>query len=283
MKDALTPIKQYVLAPDHLGGHLRQMCEQMANEDLAETRANHIYARELRNLLLDRAADVLACYIHLVWDGAGPTEYAPRTLEILLRLQGRMRGMDADCTWGYALDAFNTDVVSRLERAGSLTIDSSQESEMLHHLFDRLEEYEYLHDVAGNIMHLHWHRRHCAGSPTADRSGKTGMPVGPRGGPAVESHLKRAAIEGLATYIEQSNIARGNIEEPTDPLIVLHDRIGIQLALGGKNAETWTASGWQVADHIEARFGTAAGRREARRARDLWKAIARERGARPLH
>jgi len=279
MNEALTAIKQYILNPDRFGCHLRQMCEQMADADLADARVDHVYGLELRNLLLDRAADVLACYIHLVWDGAGPTEYAPRTLEILQRLQGRMRGMDADCTWDYALDAFNTDIVSRLERAGSLTIAPAQESEMLHHFFDRLEEYEYLHDLAQNIMHLHWQRRHCLDSPTVDRGGKTGVPVGPRGSPAVERHLKRAAIEGLATYIEQSNIARGNIEGPADPLIVLHDRIEIQLALGGKNAQTWAASGWQVADHIEARFGTAAGRREARRARGLWKAIARKHAA----
>lgn len=278
MKDVLTAIKQYVLNPDNAGSHLRQMCEKMADEDLASARVDHALG-ELRDWLLDRAADIIACYIHLVWNGAGPAQYAPRTLEILQQLQGRVRGMASDCTWAYALDTFNTDIVSRLNRAASMTIDPDLETGLLHHFFDDLNQFEYLHDVARNIMHLHWQRRHCPDSPTPARRGKMGVPVGPRGTATVERHLKRAAIEGLATYIEQSNIARGTIEDPVDPVIVLRDRIEIQLALGGKNAETWVDSGWQLADHIEARFGTSAGRKEARLARGLWKAIARSRMA----
>lgn len=43
----------------------------------------------------------------------------------------------------------------------------------------------------------------------------------------MERRLKWLASEALAMYVEQANIARGNIEHPTDPMIVLRDRIGI--------------------------------------------------------
>ena len=68
-------------------------------------------------------------------------------------------------------------------------------------------------------------------------------------------------------HIEHSNITRGNIEHPTDPTIILRDRIKIQLAMGGKDAETWEASGRQIANQIDTRLGTTAGRKKFRRAR----------------
>ena len=78
------------------------------------------------------------------------------------------------------------------------------------------------------------------------------------------------AAEKYTANVEQSNIARGNIEHPTDPTIVLTDRLKIQLAMGGKNAATWEASGRQIASQIETRLGPSAGRKEARRARHTW-------------
>ena len=127
-----------------------------------------------------------------------------------------------------------------------------------------------------HIKRFHWERRHNPQSPphTPVRSG---IPTGPRGDPVVERHLHRAAIEGLATYIEQSNIVRGLIEEPTDPTIVLRDRIDIQRMMGAQNDQTWEASGREIADRIESRFGTSQGRREARLVRGMWKALARKR------
>jgi hypothetical protein len=147
------------------------------------------------------------------------------------------------------------------------------ESALIHHFFDSIDDYAYLHDVVTNTMHYHWQRRHQPG-PTAMPQHARAL-VGLRGEAAMEQHLRRSAIEGLATYIEQSNIARGNIENPTDPVVVLGDRVEIQLAKGCKNAQTWAQSGWELADGIEARFGTSAGRREARRSRGVWKALSR--------
>jgi hypothetical protein len=275
MNEAMKTIKEYVLHPDHLGCHLRQMAEemggQMAGENPANAGGSPMVTQEIRNSCLDRAAETIACFIHLAWCGCGPREYAPRALEILLRLQGRMRGMDPDSTWAYAINALNTDILSRLARAASLIVKPELRTAMIHRFFGNGSD-DYLHDIAENIVELHWQRRHGPDCPDAENR-KTAAPGGPRGGAALERHLRRSAVEGLATYIEQSNIARGTSGTPTDPLVVLRDRIEIQLAKGGKNAQTWAESGWQLADGIEARFGTSAGRREARRSRVIWKAI----------
>jgi len=129
MKNSLKTIKQYVLNPDHVGCHLRQMAEKMAasmaEKDVTRAGAKRAAAQEIRHSCLDRAAETIARFINLLWDGSGPQEYAPRTLEILLRLQGRMRGMDPDSTWAYAIDFFNVDIVSRLSnRVASPIINS---------------------------------------------------------------------------------------------------------------------------------------------------------------
>lgn len=92
----------------------------------------------------------------------------------------------------------------------------------------------------------------------------------------MEIHLKRLALEGLATYIEQANIARGNIETPTDPTILFRDRLQVQQSLGAKDARTWDESGWRIADQIERRFGTAEARKAARQARIGWSAAVRQ-------
>ena len=250
------------------------MAEQMAENDPAGSRVKPAAARETRTSCLDRAATTIACFIYLVWDGSGPREYAPRTLEILLQLQGRMRGMDPDSTWVYAIDAFNTDIVSRLARAANLVVAPELKTALIRRFSDNIGHHDYLHDIASNIIELHWQRRHSPHSLVANGQ-KTGVLVSPRGEVVLERHLQRSANEGLATHIEQSNIARGNIEQPTDPTIILRDRVKIQLAMGGKNAETWEASGRQIADQIETRLGTTAGRKKARRARHMWKSAAR--------
>jgi hypothetical protein len=275
MNEAMKTIKEYVLHPDHLGCHLRQMAEemgkQMAEENPTDAEGSPGVEQEIRSSCLDRAAETIACFIHLAWCGSGPQDYAPRALEVLLGLQGRMCGMDPDSTWAYALCAFNTDILSRLARAASLVVTPDLRTTMIHHFLGNSSDH-YLRDIAGNIVELHWQRRHGPNCLDADNQ-KTTVPGEPRGGAVLERHLRRSAIEGLATYIEQSNIARGTIETPTDPLVVLRDRIEIQLARGGKNAQTWAESGWELAEGIEARFGTSAGRREARRSRNVWKAI----------
>jgi len=248
----------------------------MAEEMVARTMdSGRLSSAASRTAQSDAAAERIADFIRLVWGDAGPEEYAPGTLEMLYALQGRVRGMDTSYTWQYALVALCTEMEARLGRAAQMTIDPEMETGLLHHFFDSLEEYEYLHDVARNIMSLHWQRRHSPESVGAGSEVRPGMPVGPRGQSDLETHLRRVAMESLATYIEQSNIARGHIEKPTDPMIVMRDRIDIQMGLGGKNAETWAASGWQLADLIESRFGTAAGRRKARLARVRWKSLAK--------
>jgi hypothetical protein len=261
-----------VLSPDVLGCHLRQLAEHLAHRTALDSAQPHLTG-QLHELYLDQAAETIASYIYLVWNDSGPHEYAPRMLEILLRLQARMRGMDSGYTWEYALTALNTDIVSRLGRAVGITIDPAMESALIHHFFDSIDDYEYLHDVVMNIMHFHWQRHHQLGTAAMPQQARA--LVGFRGEPTLEQHLRRSAIEGLSTYIEQSNIARGNMENPTDSMVVLGDRIEIQLANGGKNSQTWAESGWELADSIEARFGTSAGRREARRSRSVWKAFSR--------
>jgi hypothetical protein len=276
MSQAIETIQRYVLSPDGLGQHLRQMAEQMAQTMQAdEADAGQPQDRSSR---LRQSAHALARFIHLGWGAVGPEEYAPRTLEMLLALQNRMRGMNPDSTWEYAISTINGDIRSRLQKAASFTLDAEMETALIHCFFDGQQEHNYLNDVAEHVKRFHWERRHNPQSP-ARTPVRSGIPTGPRGDPVVERHLHRAAIEGLATYIEQSNIVRGLIEEPTDPTIVLRDRIDIQRMMGAQNAQTWEASGREIADRIESRFGTSQGRREARLVRGMWKALARKRMA----
>ena len=277
MKNSLKTIEEYVLNPAPAGCHLRQMVEKMA-EKMAEnypasSMVDPAAAQEVRKSCLDRAAKTIACFIYLEWDGPGPQEYASRTLEVLLHLQGRMRGMHSDSTWVYAINAFNTDIVSRLARAADIVVAPDLKAALIRRFSDNIGDHDYLHDIARNIMELHWQRGHSPRSLVANRQEASGR-ARQRGEAVMERHLQGSANEGLATHIEQSNIARGNIEHPTDSTIILRDRIKIQLAMGGKNAETWEASGRQIANQIETRLGTTAGRKEARRARHTWKSAA---------
>jgi len=279
MDEAIRKIRQYVLAPDPRGLHLRTMVDKLAEQEMARRPEPYPLSAAVREACVQGAAETIAAYIVLVWGGAGPDVYALRTYEILRGLQDRMRGMDPDSTWGYAVTTYIADICPRLRRAESLATQPAKEAELIGHFFDALDEYEYLHDVARNVMQLHWGRRHDPDAPDAEERRRVGTAGGQRGDPAVEEHLRRAAIEGLATYILQANIARGYIEEPTDPRIVLSDRIDIQRRLGGKNAETWEGSGWEIADRVDRRYGSREGRRRARLARGGWKAISRDRPA----
>jgi hypothetical protein len=275
MSQAMSAIKEYVLHPDHLGCHMRQMAEEMVQQVAQQCQATGQGSpgrgRQTRSSCLDQAAQTIACFTNLAWFGCASREYAPRTLEILLKLQHRMRGMDPQSTWAYAIKAFNTDILARLAQAANLIVQPGPRTAMMHDFFDNLRGHDYLHDIARNIMALHWQRRHGPNGPIGTGP-NTRVPGGPRGGAVLERHLRRSATEALATHIVQANIARGNIEHPTDPTILLADRIAIQLALGEKNAQTWIAAGWQLADNIETHLATAAGRKEARHARNIWKA-----------
>ncbi|GEM_PF-5761679 len=247
------------------------MAEQMAQADWAKGTVNPTLEQKSSDSRLDRAAETIACFIYLVWGGSGPQEYAPETLAVLLQLQARMRGMDSESTWAYAIDTFNTDIVLRLARSADLAVDPDLKAALINRFCDNISDHAYLNDVARDIMELHWLRRHSPDCPAGKR-GKVGLPMGPRGEAVLEEHLQRSANEGLATHIEQSNIGRGNIEHPTDSTIIWRDRVEIQMALGGRNAETWAASGRHIANQIETRLGTTAGRKEARGARHTWMA-----------
>lgn len=279
--DELSAIKQYVLNPDDAGAHLRGMAERMAEDDGALARAPLADREEIRRECLDRAAEAIAAFIHLAWGGAGRAEYARRSYEMLCALRDRMRGMDPQATWQYAVDALNVDIQARLRRADHFFLDAEGEKELVNHFFDHLHEYDYLHDVAEGIKRLHWERRHSPESPdpACDADGRTAVLRGPRGDRKIEKHLERAATEALATYIEQANIVRGMVENPTDTAVVLRDRVNIQRELAAVNEHTWRESGGRLADAIESRFGTRAGRREARLARARWKALARRHAA----
>lgn len=271
----LKEIKRYVLSPDSRGEHLRQMAEAMAADLVEGTHVPHSERDEARSICLEKAAEAIARFIHLAWGGAGAPEYAARTQAMLCALRDRMRGMNPDATWHYAVAALNVDIQSRLRRAERLMLDAEGETELVHHLFDGREEHHYLNDLAQYIMHLHWERRHSPDSPEVTRTQRKNIPVASRGDPVLEKHLERVAKESVATYIEQSNIVRGMMENLTDTGVLLRDRIEIQQTLGGINARTWEASGRQLAEVIEARFGTEAGRKEARLTRARWKALAR--------
>lgn len=275
LTDELLAIKQYVLKPDERGAHLRTMVETMAEEDVRNAGLSQEDRDEARQAALEKAAETIAGFIHLAWGGAGTEEYAKRTYGMLLALRDRMRGMNPKATWQYAVTALNVDIQARLRRAEHFVLDSGSETELVHHFFDTLEEYDYLHGLVKNTMHLHWERRHSPDSPAARQPPRRNVPVGPRGSPAVEKHLKQAATEAVATYIVQGNITRDMVESPTDTGLVLRDQIGIQRELGAINEQTWEAAGWKLADFIESSFGTRAGRREAHLARARWRSMAR--------
>lgn len=277
----LLAIKRYVLEPDESGAHLRRMAESMADDQARFARSIVPDWAEARRACLERAAETIAGFIHLAWGGAGMAEYARRTYEMLCALRDRMRGMNPEARWQYAIDALSVDIEARLKRAEHLVLDAGSEAEMLRHFFDSLAEHDYLHDLVANTMELHWTRRHSPDSPAARQTTRKNVPIGPRGGRVVERHLQRAATEAVATYIEQANITRGMIENLTDTAIVLRDRVNIQRELGAIDQATWEASGWQLADFIESRFGTRAGRREARLARARWRMLAKRHGESP--
>ncbi len=270
MRDPVEAIRLYVVHPDRNGLHLRQLAEKLAE---FKPDADGLITARSRERNVVEAAEPIARYIYLVWGGrSGPETYAPRMYEILLSLQGRMRGMVPHDAWDYALAAMGEDIRLRLKKAGDITIDPDMETALMHRFFDSLAEHQYLHDVAEKIMELHWHRRHALGAITTEELGQSSEAMELRGDPKIEKHLERLAREGLATYIEQANIGWGKIENVFDPVIVLRDRIEIQLNLGGKNAHTWEESAWRLADLIERRFGTTAARRQARAARAGWGA-----------
>jgi len=270
MSDAVEAIRLYVIHPDRNGLYLRQLAEKMAADEPAP---QGFITAELRERKVAQAAAIIARFIYMVWGGSsGPETYTPRIYEILLGLQGRMRGMAPHDTWEYALAAMGDDIRLRVKKAGGITIDPDMETALMHRFFDAVEEHQYLHDVVEKIMDLHWRRRHGPGAITTAEIDPSRKSLELRGEERLERHLQQVAREGLATYIEQANIGWGNIDHPYDPVIVLRDRIEIQLSLGGKNAHTWEESAWRLADLIERRFGTPAARREARAARAAWGA-----------
>jgi hypothetical protein len=280
MATAVASIQAYILHPDQQGSHLCQLAETMAEGEPTKYRTDTAESCQER---LERAAENIARFVYLVWGPVGPEEYAPRTYEMLMGLQRRMRGMPPHTAWEYALSALGDDIRQRLRKAGGITIDPDMETALTHRFFDNLEEHNYLHDVAHKVMDLHWLRRHGPEAITGEEVGRSGKVTGPRGQAEMEKHLERLAREALATYIEQANIGWGNIDNPSDPTIVLRDRIEIQLTLGAKSSDTWEASAGRLADQIERRFGTTAARKEARAARIGWGAMEHPRGVGPSH
>jgi hypothetical protein len=246
----------------------------MAKQEVSRASTMDSHSRQQE---LEMAAETVARFIHLLWGSAGPDEYGPRTYEMLMSLQDRMRGMWTEGTWEYALVAFGCDIRSRLKQAENITIAPEAATTLRKQFFDSLGNHEYLHEVVREIMLLPWKQRRGLGAITPDPIGGSKDASIPRDDPKMERRLKWLASEALAMYIEQTNIARGNIEYPTDPMIVLRDRIGIQLGLGGRNPRTWEESGSRIADLIKRRFGTAAARKEALAARAGWKSITERR------
>jgi hypothetical protein len=280
MASPVASIQAYILHADQKGSHMRQLAEAMAEGEPSQYRQDSPQSYRER---MERATETLARFVYLVWGPVGPEEYAQRAYEMLMGLQRRMRGMTPHTAWEYALSALGDDVRQRVKKADSITIDPDMETALTHRFFDNLEEHKYLHDVARKVMGLHWQRRHGPEAITTEEVGRPGRVTGPRGQAEMERHLERLAREGLATYIEQANIGWGNIDNPSDPTVVLRDRIEIQLTLGAKNADTWEASAGRMADLIERRFGTSAARKEARAARIGWGAMEHPHGDGPSH
>jgi len=296
MEAVLQGIRQYVLNPDHRGSHLRQLAEymgRMAWESDGDKPRGQKW-QEARDFYIEKAAEQVAGFIHLGWDGAGHEEYAPRTFELMRAYQDSVSGMSLDTRWNdYALPKMANEIGMRMRLAGQLAIEAGAENALVKHLFDELDDYAYLHDLVGQVEHLHWQRKHSFGfkawladhpeHPLYPSLGRKHYPWGDRKDPAVEEHLRRIAIEGLVIHIEQSNIvmADGNILNPADPTIVLRERVGLQdRYLGGRNAWSWEESGWKVANRIEDSFGTTEGRKAARRARLGWH-VSREKQPNP--
>ncbi|MBN2582153.1 MAG: hypothetical protein JXL80_03730 [Planctomycetes bacterium] len=273
--DDIRTISRYILKPDANGAHLREMAEAMAAHGLRSANVPLEDRDEAMQSQLAKAAETIAAFAVLAWGGAGTAEYARRTQLMLGALRDRMRGMNPEMTRQYAIEALNADIEFRLRRAEHLVLDSRAEKELIDHFFDDDPQYDYLHDLVRNTMHLHWERRHSLAAAASCEPGKTNVLMGPRGDSALETHLRRAATEAVATYIEQANIAWGMVENLTDTGIVLRDRINIQRELGSIDEKTWEASGWKLADFIEGRFGTREGRKEARLARAGWRQLAR--------
>jgi hypothetical protein len=281
LTNELLAIKGYILDPDKQGAHLLEMAETMADDAVRDAKVPLDDRQEARDAALGKSAETIAGFIHLAWGGAGVDKYAHRSYELLCALRDRMRGMDPEATWRYAIDALNVDIHGRLRRAKNLTLDPAKERAMLEHFFDKVKEYDYLHDLVQEVMQLHWHRRHRLESSAARDTDKKNVPFGPRGDEVMETHLHRAATEAVATYIEQVNITRGMIENLTDTAIVLRDRVNIQKRLGAVDEQTWAESARVLADTIESRFGTRAGCKEAHLARGRWRTLARQhRGSR---
>ena len=280
MASHVEAIQGYILRPDEQGLHLRQLAESMSDQEPTTFAADSPESRQER---VARAAETIARFVYLVWGPVGPEEYAPRTYDVLMRLQRRMRGMTPHTAWEYALSSLGDDIRGRLKKAGKITIDPDMETALTHRFFDSLEEHAYLHDVARKVMDLHWQRRHGPEAITAEEVRRSRGLAAPRGEAEMERHLERLAREALATYIEQANIGWGNIDDPSDPTVVLRDRMEIQLALGAKDTDTWEASAGRLADQIERRFGTSAARKEARAARAGWGALAHPHGTPPSH
>src|ERR1035437_5666435 len=81
VSQAIETIQRYVLSPDNLGQHLRQMTEQLA-QTMQPDEADACQPED-RSSRLQRAAHVLASFIHLGWGAVGPEKYAPRMVEML--------------------------------------------------------------------------------------------------------------------------------------------------------------------------------------------------------
>lgn len=276
MRDSVREIQSCVLHPDHNSLHLRQLAENMAKQGVSRASTKGSPSQEQE---LETAAETIARFIYLLWGSAGPDEYGPRTYEMLMSLQNRMRGMWTEGTWEYALAAFGCDIRSRLKQAENITIAPGTATTLRGQFFDGLGNHEYLHEVVREIMDLPWKQQRGLGAILPTQIGGSKDASIRRDDPKMEPRLKWLASEALAMYIEQANISRGNIEHPTDPVIILRDRIGIQLGLGGRDPRTWEESGSRIADLIKRRFGTAAARKKGLASRAGWKSIAERRGS----
>lgn len=119
MTDVIKRISKYVLNPDHRGEHLRKMAEQMAQADMDSEKANRLQP-QVANQYLERSALAIGRFIHSTWGPAGPEEFAPGMLTMLLKLQDRMRGMERRWAWNYAVNMLNNDIRQRPPQASSI-------------------------------------------------------------------------------------------------------------------------------------------------------------------
>ena len=119
MADVIETISKYVLNPDHRGQHLRKMAEQMAEADMASEKANRLRP-QVTNQYLQRSALALGRFIYATWGPAGPEKFAPGMLAMLLKLQDRMRGMERQWAWDYAINTLNNDIRQSPPQASSI-------------------------------------------------------------------------------------------------------------------------------------------------------------------